>query len=123
MNRTTITCAILLIIFFLPRMGMAHAFLDHAEPRVGAEVDQPPTEIKIWFSEDVEPAFSSLVVRDSSGNQVDSKDTHQDAKDKKLLIVSVPKLATGQYKVTWSVVASDTHHTRGDFKFTVKARN
>ena len=87
---------------------------------MGSQVDKPPGEIKIWFTEEVEPAFSTIEVRDSAGNQIDLKDTHQDPNDKMLLIVSVPKLADGEYKVNWSVVAIDTHHTHGDFKFTVK---
>ncbi len=51
---------------------------------------------------------------------MDKKDTHVDPDHKELLIVSVSDLPAGQYKVAWSVVASDTHHTQGDFKFTVK---
>jgi len=105
----------------LPGNALAHAFLDHADPRVGSEVDKPPKEIKIWFTEEVEPAFSTIEVYDSNDNQIDLKDTHQDPNDKKLLIVSVPALASGEYKVIWSVVAIDTHHTHGDFKFTVKS--
>jgi methionine-rich copper-binding protein CopC len=99
----------------------AHAFLDHAEPKVGSRVGQSPTEIKAWFTQQLEPDFSSLQVLDGQGNQIDRKDSHIDAKDKTLLIVSVPALPDGQYTVVWSVVSVDTHHTHGDFKFTVKA--
>jgi methionine-rich copper-binding protein CopC len=37
------------------------------------------------------------------------------------LIVSLPNLADGEYSVSWKVVSVDTHHTNGDFKFTVKS--
>ncbi len=104
----------------LPAVALAHAFLDHAEPKVGSTVQQPPKQIKLWFTQDLEPAFSTIEVRDSRGQQVDKKDAKLDAKDPKLLIVSIPKLANGQYTVTWSVVSTDTHRTHGDFKFTVK---
>jgi methionine-rich copper-binding protein CopC len=110
--------AVLLLV--LPSSVLAHAFVDHSDPKVGSEVSPAPTEIKIWFTQDIEPDFSKIEVRDGKGNQVDLKDTHQDSKDKRLLIVSVPKLADGEYKVTWSVTSTDTHHTHGDFKFTVK---
>jgi hypothetical protein len=100
--------------------AQAHAFLDHAEPKVGSEVEKAPTEIKIWFTQEIEPAFSSIQVLDSTGKQIDKQDTHLDEKDKTLLIVTVPDLAAGEYKVVWSVVSRDTHHTHGDFKFTVK---
>jgi copper resistance protein C len=108
-------------LLLLPRLACAHAFLDHADPKVGSVVNHLPSEIKIWFTQEVEPDFSSIEVRDSQGNEVDKKDCHQDSQDKKLLIVSVPKLADGAYSVTWSVVSVDTHHTTGNFKFTVKA--
>jgi len=107
----------------LPTATFAHAFLDHAEPKVGSVVSQPPGEIRIWFTQEIEPDFSTIEVRDGGGNQVDKQDAHQDAADKKLMIVSVPKLADGEYTVTWKVVSTDTHHTHGDFKFTVKTQS
>jgi methionine-rich copper-binding protein CopC len=112
----------LLMALVMQSATQAHAFLDHAEPKVGSTGD-PPTEVKIWFTEEVEPAFSTIQVMDANGKQIDKKDTHLDEKDKTLLIVSVPKdLPAGEYKVVWSVVARDTHHTHGDFKFTVKGK-
>jgi methionine-rich copper-binding protein CopC len=98
----------------------AHAFLDHAEPKVGAKVTAAPTEVKIWFTEELEPAFSSIQVEDATGTQVDKKDFHVDLKDKTLGIVSLPALGPGTYKVTWQAVATDTHKTHGEFSFTVQ---
>ena len=111
---------VLLLIFALPSVVAAHANLDHAEPKVGSTVDKPPTEVKIWFSQSVEPAFSTIEVFDSGGKQIDKKDLHVDKADKTILIVSVPDLGPGTYKVVWHVVSTDTHKTHGDFKFTVK---
>jgi copper resistance protein C len=98
----------------------AHAFLDHADPKVGSHVSQSPSEVKAWFTQQLEPDFSSLTVLDAKGNQVDKKDSRLDDKDKTLLIVSLPPLPDGQYTVKWHVVSVDTHHTQGDFKFTIK---
>jgi copper resistance protein C len=99
----------------------AHAFLDHAEPKVGGTVASSPPEIKIWFTQELEPAFSTIEVQDAQGNEVDKKDVHLDDKDKTLLIVSVPPLPDGTYSVTWHVTSVDTHRTQGHFEFTVKA--
>lgn len=118
---TAVVAAMAMLTF--QSISQAHAFLDHADPKVGSEVNQSPTEIKIWFTQEIEPAFSSIQLLDSSGKQIDKKDTHLDDKDKKLLIVSVPQLQPGEYKVVWSVVSRDTHHTHGDFKFTVKPKS
>lgn len=121
MKRLTLkSIGVLLLIFTLPAFAFAHANLDHAEPKVGATVDQSPKEVKIWFSQSVEPAFSRIQVFDSAGKEIDKKDSHVDKADKELLIVSVPALDAGSYKVVWHVVSTDTHKTHGDFKFTVK---
>ncbi len=104
----------------MPGTAFAHAFLDHAQPAVGADIIQPPAQVKIWFTQELEPAFSSIQVFDSNGKQIDAKDSHMDSSDAKLLIVSLPSISPGEYKVVWSVVSKDTHHTHGDFKFTLK---
>lgn len=108
------------LLFTLQTHAWAHAFLDHADPKVGGTVANSPTEIKIWFTQHVEPAFSSIQVRDAQGGEVDKKDSHLDPNDKSLLVVSVPKLPAGVYTVTWRVVSVDTHKTQGHFEFTIK---
>lgn len=96
----------------------AHAFLDHASPAVGATV-AAPRQVSIWFTEQVEPAFSTIAVTNAAGERVDNSDTHLDQADAKLLRVSLKPLAVGTYKVSWRVVSVDTHRTHGDFSFTV----
>jgi methionine-rich copper-binding protein CopC len=112
----------LAVILFLTiqSQAWAHAFLDHADPKVGSTITNSPTAIKIWFTQELEPVFSSVQVKDAQGEEVDKKDVHLDDKDKTLLIVSLPKLPDGTYSVTWHVVSVDTHRTQGSFKFTVK---
>jgi len=95
----------------------AHAFVDHAEPPVGHNVKQMPREVRIWFSEPIEPARCSINVFDVTGKQIDKKDVHADAQNKTLLQVSLLSLAPGTYKVVWRVVSTDTHATKGDFAF------
>jgi methionine-rich copper-binding protein CopC len=101
--------------------AFAHVFVDHADPKVGSKVAQSPTTVEVWFTGEVEPSFSGLEVQDSNGNRVDKQDCHVDPKDKTALIISVPTLQPGTYKVVWHAVAKDTHKTKGDFKFEVKA--
>ena len=99
----------------------AHAHLDHAEPKVGSTIKESPKQVKIWFSEAVEPDFSKITVTNSDGKAVGKDDTQVDSSDKTLLIVSVSDLSPGKYTVEWHVVAVDTHKTHGTFDFTVKA--
>jgi len=113
----------LTLIFTLAGLSLAeaHAFLDHADPKVGSTVSGSPAQVKAWYTEELEPAFSKIQVFDASGKEVDSKDVKVDPTDKALMTVSLPKLAAGTYQVKWSAVAVDTHHTTGTFTFTVTA--
>jgi copper resistance protein C len=95
----------------------AHAFLNRAEPPVGSRVIVMPHEVRIWFTERIELADSSIKVFDATGKQIDRRDVYADPKNKALLRVSLPVLAPGTYKVIWQVVSVDTHATNGDFTF------
>ena len=97
----------------------AHAFLERAVPAVGSSIHTSPTELKLWFTQRLEPAFSKVRVVDGGGKQVDSGDARVDATDGVLLRVSLPRLAPGTYRVTFRVLSDDTHVTEGDFTFDV----
>jgi methionine-rich copper-binding protein CopC len=111
---------ILLAWLLMSPMAWAHVTFDHADPKVGSKVAQSPTEVTIWFSDDVDPSLCSIEVLDASGNRVDKKDVHVDVKDKTAVIVSVPALAAGTYKVVWRAACVDKHKVKGSFKFEVK---
>ena len=98
----------------------AHAFLQRAEPGVGCTVQASPNEVKIRFTEKIEPAFSKIQVFAESGKEVDKGDVHLDRSDPALLIVSLPKLGPGTYKVAWRVTSVDTHVAGGTFTFRVR---
>jgi methionine-rich copper-binding protein CopC len=117
MNSFRNICLMLLLSGAAIAHGYAHAFVDHAEPPVGHNVEQMPHEVRIWFTEPIEPARCSIKVFDVTGKQIDKKDMHADAKNKALLHVSLPSLMPGTYKVVWQVVSADTHATKGDFTF------
>ena len=97
----------------------AHAFLEHSDPSVGSKVHSVPAAMRIWFTEAIEPRFSSIQVFDATGKQVDKKDTHPDRSNRSLLQVSLPRLGPGTYKVVWRVVSVDTHRTNGNFTFQI----
>ena len=97
----------------------AHAFLKDAEPAVGGTIQTSPSEVRIRFTENIEPTFSSIQVFDTSGKEVDKRDVHLDRSDRAQLHVSLPQLGAGMYKVVWRVVSVDTHVTNGSFTFRV----
>jgi methionine-rich copper-binding protein CopC len=94
----------------------AHAFLDHADPRVGSTVHPSPARVELWMTEDLEPAFTKIKVFDSNGTEVDKKDAKISGST---MTVSLPSLPPGVYKVVWVAIATDTHRTTNDFTFTV----
>jgi hypothetical protein len=99
---------------------LAHATPDRSEPRVGSRVSQAPTEVRIYFNQDLEPAFSHIQVFDAEGKEIDKKDSHLETGNRRLLIVSLPTIGPGKYKVKWEVVSIDTHRTKNDFTFEFK---
>ena len=109
---------ILILLAKLARLE-AHAFLQRAEPGVGSTVQTSPSEVRIRFTEDIEPAASSIQVFDASGKEVDKRDLHLDRSDHALLHVSLPRLGAGVYKVVWRIVSVDTHLTSGSFMFRI----
>jgi len=119
----SVRCVLAAVLFLaVQSRALAHAFLDHADPKVGSTMTNSPAEIKLWFTQNLEPVFSTVTVQDDKGKEVDKKDLRQDDKDKTLLIVTVPPLPDGTYTVTWHVVSVDTHRTQGHFKFTIKRK-
>ena len=97
----------------------AHAFLDSAIPAVGSTVHGAPAQIALHFSEELEPAFSTLSVEDANGKRVDKGDVRVDSTNASILEVSLGTLPPGRYRVTWRVVSIDTHVTQGAFTFDV----
>jgi len=98
----------------------AHAFLDHASPGVGSTVPTAPEAVTMWFTQQLEPAFTTATVTDASGNTVDTGPAQIDPKDPTELRVALKKLSPGTYTVSWHALSVDTHTTTGHFTFEVK---
>jgi methionine-rich copper-binding protein CopC len=98
--------------------ALAHALLRHAEPPVGATVAAAPATVAIDFTEEVEPAFSSIAVLDAAGHRVDKGKPHLAPGNAQRLIEDLEPLQPGTYRVVWHAVSVDTHRTEGDYRFT-----
>jgi methionine-rich copper-binding protein CopC len=99
--------------------AFAHAHLVRATPAEGGTVNSAPNEVTLKFNERLEPSFSSAVIRDSTGKQVDKADAHVDKADRTVVRVSLPPLEPGVYTVEWRAMSSDTHKINGNFTFRV----
>jgi len=96
---------------------LAHTMLEHANPAVGSTVHGAPAKVELWFTEELEPSFSTVKVIDVNGRQVDRMNQEVDRSDSSRLRVSLPALAPGVYRVVWRAVSVDSHVTEGDYKF------
>jgi hypothetical protein len=93
--------------------------LQRAEPRVESKLKRAPDEVKLYFTERLEPAYSSLRVLDARGAQVDRRDSRVDRNNPLLLRATLPPVPAGTYKVRWRVLSIDGDVTEGTFTFRV----
>src|SRR5437763_14460553 len=94
-----------MLVLGLTGAAFAHAFLDRAEPRVGNTVQSPPRELKLWFTQKLEQAFSTVTVTDASGQRVD---TGKPRVSDNQMTVSLRTVGPGTYRVNWHVLSVDT---------------
>jgi methionine-rich copper-binding protein CopC len=79
-----------------------------------------PTEVSVFFTEPLEPKFSSLQLTDGKGTVLSTLSSKMDPADHTHLTLALPKLAPGIYYVHWISAATDGHRMDGDYTFTVK---
>jgi len=116
MRRSSLIGVTALSLVLAAGAAQAHAFLDHAEPRVGNKVASPPREVTLWFTQKLEPAFSSVTVTNATGQRVDSGKARVSGNE---MSISLRPGGTGTYHVSWKVLSVDTHTTNGNFTFQV----
>ena len=111
--RMPITIVSLLLLALSTGAAGAHAFLDHASPLVGSTVTAAPHEVSLTFTQNLEPAFSSVQVTDANGARVDQGKPQISGNTMR---VSLKSLAPGSYHVRWHVLSVDTHKTEGSWR-------
>ncbi len=116
MRRSALIPLIPLLLLLATGEAGAHALLDHAEPRVGNKVATLPREVTLWFTQNLEPAFSRITVTNAAGQRVDAGKTRVSGNQ---MSVSLKSGGTGTYHVNWHVLSADTHTTDGSFTFQV----
>ncbi len=116
MHRPALVLIIPLLLLLVAGEASAHAFLDHAEPRVGNKVAAAPREVTLWFTQKLEAAFSTVTVTNAAGQRVDTGKPRVSGNQ---MSVSLRPGGAGTYHVTWHVLSVDTHTTDGNFTFQV----
>lgn len=97
----------------------AHAKLARSDPPAASTLRGTPPEVKLWFTESLEPTFSGAHLLDGERRRVDGAAARVDAVDAALLRMSVPALTPGRYTVVYRVVSVDSHVTAGELTFRI----
>lgn len=113
-------CLLPLAVTSRPAPADSHAVLVKSVPAARAMLSRPPGRVQLWFSERLEPAFSSVTVWSASGAQVDKRDASVSPDDPKLLFVTLGALEPGIYTVRCRVLSVDGHVVEASFPFTIK---
>jgi copper transport protein len=108
---------LLLVLLSLPGAVEAHALLRRATPPTGQTLPRAPSEVRLLFSEPLDPTFSRVRVLDPSGRAVDKGDARVDPEDEYELVASLPDgLPNGVYTVDWrSLSTIDVHPDFGTY--------
>jgi copper transport protein len=108
----SLAAAALLLWAALPTVASAHANLDRAEPAAGTALDQPPPQLRLFFSEAVDASFSRVQLLDDKREAVDRGDSRVAPDDPRSMIVSLPSsLPNGVYTVSWRTLSAVDGHT------------
>lgn len=100
--------------------AFAHAHLEKEIPAADSSVS-PPSELRLIFSEGIEPTFTKVKITTAAGVAVDVGEITTNPKDnKELIVIPVKPLSAGEYKVEWHAVSVDTHKSEGHYRFKVK---
>jgi copper resistance protein C len=116
MRRSSLAAIMPVLLLLATGEATAHAFLDHAEPRVGNTVATAPHQVTLWFTQKLEAAFSTVTVTNAAGERVDTGKARVSGNQ---MSISLRPGGAGTYHVTWHVLSVDTHTTDGNFTFQV----
>ena len=100
--------------------ALAHSMLVKAEPPRRALLAKAPTQVRLWFNEEIEGDYASLVVLDADKHPVTEINPQLAPDDQKSIILPLPELAPGKYSVKFRVLSVDGHVVESSFDFTVK---
>ncbi len=111
----------LILTLLFPSVVSAHAILLRSDPAKDSVLSIAPRQVHMWFSEALNPTFSTAVVVNGQNKRVDNRDAHVSSNDQTEMDVTLqPNLPPAVYIVIWRTdSAADGHILRGSFIFSV----
>ncbi len=100
------------------RPAAAHASLTSADPSPGTELTASPSEIRLNFTEPLEPGSTFLLFRPGF-SEVAGLSPSIDPAAPEQLFSAVPSLSPDTYTVQWTAISTDGAETSGSYAFSV----
>ena len=119
MTRAAVALAAVVGALALPAAAWAHAALLRTVPSPSGTVNAAPKEVRLTYSEAVEPRFAIVSVTDVNADRVTSAPPRRSSNASDTLVVPLKKVGQGWYLVYWRVISVDGHPVRGAFTFAV----
>ncbi|GAC1457777.1 MAG: copper resistance CopC/CopD family protein [Ktedonobacteraceae bacterium] len=109
------------LLFLFPSVSEAHAILLRSDPAKGAVLSTAPTRVRMWFTESLNPTYSTARILNGSRQRVDQNNAHVVSNDQTEMDVNLsPNLPPAVYVVIWRTQSADDGHVlTGSFIFTV----
>lgn len=117
MKKLPLYSAVLLLA--APFAALAHAHLESSTPAKGSTVKASPASVMLMFAEAVELTAMSI---QKSGDKTATPLAPLPKQASVHLMVPLPKLADGDYTITYSYVSDDQHEMKGSIPFRVSAK-
>ena len=103
----------------LPAAAWGHASLLATQPQASGVLAQPPTQVRLTYSERIEPRFAVISVTDAGGQAADRRQPGAHGRRSEHDLRPAEAYSQGWYLVWWRVISADGHPVRGAFTFAV----
>jgi copper transport protein len=118
-RRAALLTAVAAAALALPAAAWAHAALLRTVPEASRTINTAPPEVRLTYSEPIEPRFAIVSVTDAAGRQVTSGPPAGAPGSPQTLVTPLERVPEGWYLVFWRVISADGHPVRGAFTFAV----
>jgi methionine-rich copper-binding protein CopC len=110
---------LLMALTITPIPASAHAQLDKAIPLVGGTVATSPPEVRIVFTQPLDPQKSGIEVTTADGRSVTATRATVDGAQ---MVLKLPRLPDGKYSVSWHTLSTDggDHALTGHYTFEIR---
>lgn len=108
-----------LAVLALAGTAQAHAWIDTTTPADGAVLTEPPAQVRVQYTEPMEPRVTTLTLLDGRGKPVAGTRQTPEGDRNLALVLHLPELAGGKYTVKATTLGKDGHPTEETISFTV----